>query len=206
MRTGAKMSPVFSRSSTHRTRMRRLRRTAGIRDLVAEHRLGCSDLIQPVFVMDGKGEQAVESMAGIHRLGIDALCHTAERAMNAGLPAIALFPVVESSAKSPNGEEAYRDDGLVQRAIRAVKEAAPDLAVISDVALDPYSIDGHDGIVQDGVILNDESVEVLQLMAIAQAEAGFDILGPSDMMDGRVGAIRSVLDKNGFSNTSIMSY
>ena len=188
-------------------RMRRLRQHGWSRRLVAEHRLGAADLIQPLFILDGRGHrQAVESMPGIERLSIDLLLPVAERAAELGLPAVALFPATPSERKSEDGCEAWNDDNLMCRAIRAIKRRCPDLGVIGDVALDPYTVHGQDGLIRDGVILNDETIAALIRQATCLAAAGCDIVAPSDMMDGRIGAIRAALDASGQERTMILSY
>ena len=188
-------------------RMRRLRQHGWSRRLVAEHRLGAADLIQPLFILDGKGRrQAVESMPGIERLSIDLLVPVAERAAELGLPAVALFPATPAERKSEDGCEAWNDDNLMCRAIRAIKRRCPDLGVIGDVALDPYTVHGQDGLIRDGVILNDETIAALIRQATCLAAAGCDIVAPSDMMDGRIGAIRAALDAAGQERTMILSY
>ena len=188
-------------------RMRRLRQHGWSRRLVAEHRLGAADLIQPLFILDGKGRrQAVESMPGIERLSIDLLVPVAERAAELGLPAVALFPATPPERKSEDGCEAWNDDNLMCRAIRAIKRHCPDLGIIGDVALDPYTSHGQDGLLRNGLILNDETVEALIRQACCLAHAGCDIVAPSDMMDGRVGAIRRALDEAGLERTMILSY
>lgn len=191
---------------THRPR--RNRQAAAIRSLIQENILSVNDLIAPVFVMEGKGEQvAIASLPGQSRMTIDLLVDHVKRLLSLGIGCISLFPAVPSNLKSKDAKEAYNPDGLNQRAIKAVKDACPDLLVMSDIALDPYSSDGHDGLVDDkGEILNDQTLEVLGKMAQVQANAGADIVGPSDMMDGRVGFIRKCLDESGFYNTIIMSY
>lgn len=187
-------------------RPRRNRRTTAIRALVRETVLSPSDLIYPLFVQDGAGEP-IASMPGLRRWSLDGLCTEAERAYRLGIPAVVLFPKVPDDKKSETGEHAYDPEGLAQRAIRAVKQAVPELCVITDVALDPYNSDGHDGIVSEqGVVLNDETVWVLCKQAISHAEAGADIVAPSDMMDGRVGMIREQLDRAAYTDVAIMSY
>ncbi len=188
-------------------RPRRLRRTEAIRRMVRETRLSIDQLVAPLFVVDGHGvRQEVPSMPGQYRLSIDELVREARELHALGIPAVALFPALDASLKKPDGREALNPDGLYPRAIQAVKEAVPELLVITDVALDPYSSDGHDGIVRAGRILNDETVEILARMAVLQAQAGADIVAPSDMMDGRVGAIRQALDEAGFTEVAILSY
>ena len=188
-------------------RLRRLRRTPALRALVREERLAVSDLIWPVFVCDGEGVvQEIASMPGVVRRSVDLTAEAAAEAAAAGIPAICLFPYTDPARRTDGCEEAWSDENLSNRATRAIKAAAPGIAVMTDVALDPYNAQGHDGIVRDGVIVNDESVEALVRMALAQARAGADVLGPSDMMDGRIGAIRGALESNGFSDVAIMSY
>lgn len=188
-------------------RPRRLRRTPALRGLVREERLSVDDLIWPVFVCDGHGvTQEVASMPGVIRRSVDLIVEAAQEAAGLGIPAICLFPYTDAALKTDGCEEAWNPDNLSNRAIRAIKAAVPDIAVMTDVALDPYNAQGHDGIVRDGEILNDESVEALVKMALAQAEAGADILGPSDMMDGRIGAMRAALEAAGHTQTTIMSY
>jgi porphobilinogen synthase len=188
--------------------MRRTRRSAALRALVAETGLNASDLIYPCFVLDGEGRaEAVESMPGIERHSIDGLLQEAREAQGLGIPAIALFPVIDEAQKSPNGEECANPDGLVQRAVRALKAELPELAVITDVALDPYTTHGQDGIIDDsGYVLNDETVDMLVRQAVSHADAGVDIVAPSDMMDGRIGAIRKALEDKGHRNTVILAY
>jgi len=189
-------------------RRRRMRKDQFSRRLMQENRLNVADLIQPVFVIDGtRTEQAIESMPGISRITIDRLCEQGHRLHQLGIPAIALFPVVESDKKSDQAEEAYNEDGLAQRAVRALKSEVPELGVITDVALDPFTSHGQDGLVDsDGYVLNDETVEVLVKQALSHANAGADVVAPSDMMDGRIGAIRKALEKAGHSNTRILAY
>jgi porphobilinogen synthase len=187
--------------------MRRLRQHGWSRRLVAEHRLAAADLIQPMFILDGKGQrQPIDSMPGIERLSVDLMVPTAERAMELGLPAIALFPVTPVERKSEDAREAWNDDNLMCRAIRAIKRHCPDLGVIADVALDPYTSHGQDGLLRDGAILNDETIEALVRQATCLAGAGCDIVAPSDMMDGRIGEIRRGLDASGLERTMILSY
>jgi porphobilinogen synthase len=189
-------------------RLRRTRRTTALRALVAESTLGPADLIYPVFVLDGQQQtEAVPSMPGIERQSIDGLLEDAAEAASLGIPAIAIFPVIDAAVKTLDGAESANPDGLVQRTIRALKDALPELAVITDVALDPYTTHGQDGIVDaDGYVLNDETVEILARQAVSHAEAGADIVAPSDMMDGRVGAIRTALEAAGHRNTLILAY
>jgi porphobilinogen synthase len=187
--------------------MRRNRRATWVRRLVAENALEAADLIWPVFVVEGTGQhQPVPSMPGVDRLSVDLLVEEVGRAKALGVPAIAVFPYVEAALKTPDAREAVNPDNLVCRAVRAVKATHPDIGVICDAALDPFNADGHDGIVKDGIILNDETLEVLCLQSVVQAEAGCDVIAPSDMMDGRVGAIRKALDAAGRTDVQIMSY
>lgn len=188
-------------------RPRRLRRTAGIRALVQETLLTVNDLIYPVFVTEGENiKQEIVSMPDAFRFSLDLLLKELEEVSALGIKAIALFPLVSEDKKDNEGTESYNPDGLVQRTVKAIKKVLPDLVVITDVALDPFSPFGHDGIVEKGVILNDETVEVLVKMAVSQAEAGADFVAPSDMMDGRIGAIRDGLDEAGFIDVGIIAY
>ncbi len=189
-------------------RPRRLRLNDGLRAMVAEHHLRPSDLIYPMFVVEGKQRrEAVPSMPGIERLSIDLMINEARECFDLGIPAIALFPVTPAALKSDCASEAFNPDGLAQKAIRAIKQSVPDMVVISDVALDPFTSHGQDGLVDEqGYVINDETVEVLIKQALSHAEAGADIVAPSDMMDGRIGAIRLALEEAGHSNTCIMSY
>jgi len=190
-----------------RTRPRRLRGAAWSRNLVAETDLSVSDLVWPVFVLDGEDQcEPVASMPGVERLSIDRLTDAVGAARDLGVKALALFPRVDPALKTSDGREAANPDNLMCRATRALKTAFPDVGLFCDVALDPYNADGHDGIVRDGVILNDETVEVLIRQTLVQAAAGADVIAPSDMMDGRVGALRDALDGAGFANVQIMSY
>ncbi|MEM9811613.1 MAG: porphobilinogen synthase, partial [Pseudomonadota bacterium] len=199
------MTPRFAPFPT--ARPRRLRRAAWIRDLVAETRLSRADLIWPIFVRDGEDVvEPIPSMPGVDRLSVDRATEAARQAEGMGLPCIALFPYTDAAKKTPGAEEAWNPDNLVNRATRAIKAACPNLGVMLDVALDPYSSDGHDGFVRDGEILNDESLEGLEKQALAQAEAGCDILGPSDMMDGRIARLRAALEREGHLHVAIMSY
>jgi porphobilinogen synthase len=189
------------------SRPRRLRRTPWIRAMVAEARLSPADLIWPIFVRDGEDlEQPVASLPGVARLSIDRAARAAAEAAALGIRCVALFPYTEPADKDPEASEAWNPENLVCRATRAIKAAAPEVGVMLDVALDPYNADGHDGLVRDGVILNDETLLALEKMALVQAAAGCDILGPSDMMDGRVGVIRRALEAHDFPDTLIMSY
>jgi porphobilinogen synthase len=189
------------------TRMRRNRRTAWSRRLVAEHRLSVDDLIWPIFVHEGQAKRAaISSMPGVERLSIDLLAQAAGEARELGIPAIALFPATDPARKTADGDEALNSENLVCRGVRAIKEACPEIGVMCDVALDPYTTHGHDGLLRDGQIINDETVEVLCKQAVNQAQAGCDIIAPSDMMDGRVGAIRRALDTAGFDHVQILAY
>jgi porphobilinogen synthase len=186
--------------------MRRNRRTDWSRRLVAENALAPSDLIWPAFIHDGKGAVPVPSMPGVERLSLELLVERAAEAAALGIPAIALFPATDPRCKTDDGREATNPDNLVCRAVRALKRAVPGIGVMCDVALDPYTSHGHDGLLVDGYVVNDETVEVLKRQALVQAEAGCDIIAPSDMMDGRIGAIRDALDAGGFAQVQIMAY
>lgn len=189
------------------TRLRRLRQSPAIRALVAEKGLTPSDLIWPVFVRDGEGiEEPVPSMPGVTRRSVDRIVDAAREAQSLGIPAICLFPYTSAENRTQDCAEAWNPDNLSNRATRAIKDAVPDLLVMTDVALDPYSDTGHDGFVVDGKIINDESVEALVKQALSQAEAGVDIIGPSDMMDGRIGAIRQALEAGGYRDVMLLSY
>ena len=199
------MHPVQAPYPT--TRFRRLRRTGALRALVQENTLTTGDLIWPVFLCAGQNQrQPVASMPGVDRLSQDLVVEAAAQAHDLGIPAICLFPYTDPALKTATCEEAWNPENLTNRAIRAIKAQVPDIAVMTDVALDPYNAHGHDGLVVDGIILNDETVEALVKMALAQAEAGADILGPSDMMDGRIGAMRAALEAAGHKDTAILSY
>ncbi|HEX9789655.1 MAG TPA: porphobilinogen synthase [Kiloniellales bacterium] len=187
-------------------RLRRNRTDSATRALVAESRLSVDDLIWPVFVQDAPGASDVASMPGVRRFGLDRLVDAVAPAVELDLPAVALFPYLDPALRTADCAEATNPDNLVCRAIRTLKAAYPDLGVICDVALDPYNIDGHDGLVRQGRILNDETVEILCRQALVQAEAGCDIIAPSDMMDGRVGAIRAALDGRDFLDVRILAY
>jgi len=189
------------------TRMRRNRQTDWSRRLVREHRLSVDDLIWPTFVIDGQGKQQdIPSMPGVQRLSIDLLLAQAERAAKLGVPAIAVFPVLDPSEKTLDGEQAWNPENLICRAVRALKAEVPEVGIICDVALDPFTSHGQDGIVRDGIILNDETIEALNKQAVTQAQAGCDIIAPSDMMDGRIGAIRGSLDAASLQDVQILSY
>jgi len=191
-----------------KSRMRRMRKDEFSRQLMQETRLSVKDLIYPVFIVDGEDErQPIESMPSIYRLSIDNLIEEAAELAELGIPAIALFPVVEDKRKSENGEESHNPAGLIQKAIKQLKESFPDLGVISDVALDPYTTHGQDGIIDaSGYVLNEETVETLVKQALSHAEAGADIVAPSDMMDGRIGAIRDVFEERQLIHTRILAY
>ncbi len=187
--------------------MRRNRRTDWARRLVREHRLSVDNLIWPVFVVDGVGQQiAVDSMPGVFRWSVDLLVEQAALAAQLGIPALAIFPVTPQDRKSEDGEEAENPENLICRAMRAIREAGIEIGLIADVALDPYTSHGQDGLVRDGYVVNDESIEVLCRQAVNQAQAGCDIIAPSDMMDGRIGQIRRSLDAAGFQQVQIMAY
>lgn len=190
------------------SRLRRSRAADFSRRLVQENHLTSADFILPLFVIEGQQQrEAVPSMPGVERLSIDLLVAKGKEALAAGVPAVVLFPVVGKQDKSLSAEEAYNPDGLAQRAIAELKSACPELGVITDVALDPFTVHGQDGLLdEDGYVMNDETVEVLVKQAVSQARAGADVVGPSDMMDGRVGAIRTALEAEGFRNTQIMAY
>jgi len=189
-------------------RMRRMRRDDFSRRLMREHRLTVDDLIYPVFVLDGqRRRESVDSMPGVERLSVDLLLPVAEEALRLGIPIMALFPVIDGALKSADGREATNADGLVPRAVRELKRRFPELGVLTDVALDPFTTHGQDGLVDDdGYVLNDETVAVLKQQALIQAQAGVDIVAPSDMMDGRIGAIRAALEGAGHIHTRIMAY
>jgi porphobilinogen synthase len=188
-------------------RPRRLRRTPWIRTLVQETRLTPADLIWPIFIRDGDDlAEPVASLPGVSRLSIDRAVLAAREAVALGIPCLALFPYTDAADKNPQATEAWNPENLVNRATRAIRDAVPEVGIMLDVALDPYNSDGHDGIVRDGVILNDETLEALVRMSLTQAEAGADILGPSDMMDGRIAAIRSALESAGHKDVAILSY
>ena len=191
-----------------RVRMRRMRRDEFSRRLMRETRLSTDDLIQPLFVIEGKGTRVpVPSMPGVERLAIDALVREATELAKLGIPAVALFPVPDGKSKSPDGRESWNPKGLVQRAVRALKKAVPELGVICDVALDPYTTHGQDGIIDAaGYVVNDRTVAALTRQALALAEAGADVVAPSDMMDGRIGALRDALEADGHIHTRILAY
>jgi len=189
-------------------RPRRLRQDAFTRRLVSEHQLSANDLIYPVFVLDqADGTQDIAAMPGVQRLGLKPLLDAAEQCQQLGIPVMALFPVIDPTIKTPTGQEALNPDGLVPRMVQALKQRFPDLGIMTDVALDPYTSHGQDGLLDDtGYILNDDTVAVLAQQALIQAQAGVDIVAPSDMMDGRIGAIRQSLDSQNLIHTRIMAY
>ncbi|HVU20905.1 MAG TPA: porphobilinogen synthase, partial [Rhizomicrobium sp.] len=187
--------------------MRRLRRHDWSRRLVAESALTPSDFIWPLFVIDGQNtRQPVASMPGVDRLSVDLAVEAAKEARELGIPVIALFPNTDPDLKTEDGREATNDNNLVCRAVRAIKKAVPEIGVLCDVALDPYTSHGHDGVLIDNDVANDETLDILVKQALVQADAGCDIIAPSDMMDGRVGAIRTALEAKGFKSTMIMAY
>jgi porphobilinogen synthase len=189
------------------TRLRRNRHDDWCRRLVAEHRLSVDDLIWPVFVQEGRGlATPIESLPGVDRLSIDRLIEATAAARDLGVPMIAIFPAIDRALKTPDGAEGWRDDNLVCRAVAAVKDAVPGIGVLCDVALDPFTSHGHDGLVRDGHVVNDDTVGLLVRQALVQAKAGCDVIAPSDMMDGRIGAIRKSLDAAGFEAVRIMAY
>jgi porphobilinogen synthase len=189
-------------------RMRRMRRDAFSRRLMREHRLSADDLIQPLFILEGEGQrEAVASMPGVERVSIDELLKEAAELVALGVPAVALFPVTPLEKKSEDAREAFNPEGLAQRAVRALKAEFPDLGVITDVALDPFTTHGQDGLIDaNGYVLNDETVAVLVQQALSHAAAGADVVAPSDMMDGRIGAVRQALEQAGHRNTRILAY
>lgn len=189
------------------TRLRRLRSTPGLRSMVRENTLTPADLIWPIFVMAGQdSETPVPSMPGVVRRTVDRVADAARMAHALGIPAICIFPYTAQDQRTQDCAEAWNPDNLSNRAIREIKSAVPEMMVMTDIALDPYNINGHDGFVENGQIVNDRTVDALVKMALAQAAAGADILGPSDMMDGRIGAIRSALESEGYQNLAILSY
>lgn len=191
-----------------RTRLRRMRRDEFSRQLMREHRLSCDDLIYPIFILDGHDQrETIPSMLDIERVTIDNLLNEAEEIATLGIPAVALFPVTPVEQKSEDAREAYHPEGLVQRAVRALKAHIPHLGIITDVALDPFTSHGQDGLLDtNGYVVNDETVDVLVKQALSHAEAGTDVVAPSDMMDGRIGAIRDALENAGYHNTRILAY
>jgi len=187
-------------------RPRRNRKSAGVRNLVREISLSASDFIYPLFVHEGDADEMIDAMPGCKRWSLDGLVKEAGDAYALGVPAVVIFPAVDESLKNQTADECWNDDGLIPRSIKALKAACPELVVVTDIALDPYSSDGHDGVVRGGEIINDETLEILVKQAVCHAKAGADIVSPSDMMDGRVAAIREGLDFAGFSEVSILSY
>ncbi|QVL30590.1 porphobilinogen synthase [Telmatocola sphagniphila] len=189
------------------TRLRRNRRHPWLRKLVAENHLTVDDLIWPIFLTEGKNQTVpITSMPGVQRFSVDLAVEGAKQAADLGIPVIALFPATPTDRKSPDGEEAFNPENLINLATRAIKEAVPQIGILCDVALDPYTTHGQDGLLRDGYVVNDETVEVLCKQAVVQAQAGCDIIAPSDMMDGRIGKIRRALDAAGFIDVAIMSY
>jgi porphobilinogen synthase len=205
---GLEETALFTPPPYPASRPRRLRRDAAIRALVRENRLAPEDFILPVFVLDGHGRtQDVASMPGVQRRSLDGLFAVAEDCVKLGVPVMALFPVIDAALKTPDGREATNPDGLVPRVVRELKARFPDLAILTDVALDPYTSHGQDGLLDEtGYIINDDTVAVLRQQALVHAQAGVDIVAPSDMMDGRIGAIRSTLEGAGLVHTKIMAY
>jgi len=190
-----------------RIRPRRNRKAEWSRNLLAENSLKPHDLIWPLFILPGNNtREAISSMPGVERLSIDLAVHAAKQAYNLGIPALALFPKTENDKRSDKGEESYNPDNLMCRALSAIKSAVPEIGLIADVALDPYTSHGHDGLLENGVILNDGTVEVLIKQSLVQAKAGADIIAPSDMMDGRIASIRDALEAENFTDTQILSY
>ena len=202
MTFGVRPGPIFPS-----TRLRRNRKNDWVRRLTAETKLSVDDLIWPTFVVEGSNQsQSVDSMPGVYRYSIDILVDQISLAEECGIPLVAIFPQIDDRLKHSDGREAINPENLLCRAVREVKRQIPNIGVLCDVALDPYNSDGHDGIFRDGKILNDETLDILGSQAIVQAEAGCDIIGPSDMMDGRIGFIRSILDQNNFGDVNIMAY
>lgn len=202
------LTPYLNRTAHPQARPRRMRADEFSRRLMREHRLSVDDLIYPVFVIEGEGRrEPVPSMPGVERVSIDQLLEEGNRAVRLGIPAMALFPVTPAEKKSKDAREAYNPEGLAQRAARSLKQSCPKLGVITDVALDPFTSDGQDGLTDPaGYVVNDETVPILVKQALSHARAGADIVAPSDMMDGRVGAIRQALEAEGFVNTRILAY
>ncbi|WFP61211.1 MULTISPECIES: porphobilinogen synthase [unclassified Mesorhizobium] len=192
---------------THSRRLRRMRKADWSRRLVQENQLSVNDLIWPIFVVDGKNvREPIAAMPDVYRLSVDLAVKEAERAAKLGIPAIATFPNIELSLRDQTGSHILDPENIINRTTRAIKEAVPEIGIITDAALDPFTSHGHDGILRDGIIVNDETVEQVAAAAVIQAAAGADIIAPSDMMDGRIGAIRDALDANGFQDVAIMSY
>jgi porphobilinogen synthase len=202
------MSLPLSASQFPAIRMRRMRRDAFSRAMIREHVITVSDLIYPVFIVDGKNHrEPVSSMPGVERVSVDLLLAVAEDCVALGIPVLALFPVINPSLKTPDGIEALNPEGLVPRAVRELKQRFPELGILTDVALDPYTSHGQDGVLdQDGYVINDQTTEILTRQAVTQADAGVDIVAPSDMMDGRIGAIRAALESRRHIHTRIMAY
>ena len=199
---------IFTGRRFPTTRLRRNRRRSFLRELVQEVRLSCSDLVQPIFIMEGNNkEEAIKSMPGVSRLSVDLAVEKVAHLNQLKIPAVGLFPAIGQEKKTADGLEAINPNGLIQNAVKKIKDSVPDIGIITDVALDPYTSHGHDGILsEDGEILNDKTVEILQEQSLSLAQAGADILAPSDMMDGRIGKIRAILDKNGYENVNLLSY
>ena len=199
---------IFTGRRFPTTRLRRNRRRSFLRELVQEVRLSCSDLVQPIFIMEGNNkEEAIKSMPGVSRLSVDLAVEKVAHLNQLQIPAVGLFPAIGQEKKTADGLEAINPNGLIQNAVKKIKDSVPDIGIITDVALDPYTSHGHDGILgEDGEILNDKTVEILQEQSLSLARAGADILAPSDMMDGRIGEIRAILDKNGYENVNLLSY
>lgn len=199
--------PKYDMNFLNGRRQRRLRRAGWLRDLVRETTLSPADFIWPLFVIEGQNERTqIKTMPGVERLSIDLAVHAAKAAVAAGIPALALFPNTPDDLRNPDGTEAYSPSNLMCRALSAIKDAVPEIGLLADVALDEYSSDGQDGLVRNGEVLNDETVAVMVRSALAQAKAGADVIAPSDMMDGRVAAIRQELDAAGYEHVAIMSY
>ncbi len=202
-----KNQTLFAKGGYPAIRMRRNRKADWVRRLLAENMLTVNDLVLPLFVHEGKKKKtAIPSMVGIDRLSIDLMLEEAKKAYHLGIPAIALFPAIDPELRNKKASEAYNKDNLIARSIRAVKQEVPEIGVICDVALDPYNSDGHDGVLRNGKVDNDATIEILIRQAIMQAEAGCDVLAPSDMMDGRIGAIRHALEQEGHVNTQLLAY
>ena len=199
---------IFTGRRFPTTRLRRNRRRSFLRELVQEVRLSCSDLVQPIFIMEGNNkEEAIKSMPGVSRLSVDLAVEKVAHLNQLKIPAVGLFPAIGQEKKTADGLEAINPNGLIQNAVKKIKDSVPDIGIITDIALDPYTSHGHDGILgEDGEILNDKTVEILQEQSLSLARAGADILAPSDMMDGRIGKIRAILDKNGYENVNLLSY
>ena len=199
---------IFTGRRFPTTRLRRNRRRSFLRELVQEVRLSCSDLVQPIFIMEGNNkEEAIKSMPGVSRLSVDLAVEKVAHLNQLKIPAVGLFPAIGQEKKTADGLEAINPNGLIQNAVKKIKDSVPEIGIITDVALDPYTSHGHDGILsEDGEILNDKTVEILQEQSLSLARAGADILAPSDMMDGRIGKIRAILDKNGYENVNLLSY